>query len=157
MWTGPKFQGIHCSTFEFSVSNINLMLPRRQFWCRMPFAKARFPLRKIFAKCEIFLAKNSLLVRTKISPVLCEKFLCEKQLNSQLSSHFACEIMIWPIRMQLMTHYRIAEMTESLVGKASNCFYSALAKTIFFRKDFAKIFHTEWKLKSQQISREIFR
>ena len=33
-----------------------------------------------------------------------------------------------------MTHYRIPEMTE--------------------RKDFARIFHTEWKLKSENISRE---
>ena len=33
-----------------------------------------------------------------------------------------------------MTHYRIPEMTE--------------------RKDFARIFHTEWKLKSEKISRE---
>ena len=33
-----------------------------------------------------------------------------------------------------MTYYRIPEMTE--------------------RKDFARIFHTEWKLKSENISRE---
>ena len=33
-----------------------------------------------------------------------------------------------------MTYYRIPEMTE--------------------RKDFARIFHTEWKLKSEDISRE---
>ena len=52
-------------------------------------------------------------MRTKISPVLGEKISQEKKLNSvQFSSHFACEIMIWPIRMQLMTHYRIPEMTE---------------------------------------------
>ena len=62
--------------------------------------------------------------------------------------------MIWPIMMQPMTHYRIPEMTETLVGKASNCFGSELAYTIFFRKDFARIFQTKWKLKSEEISRE---
>ena len=49
-----------------------------------------------------------------------------------------------------MTHYRIPEMTESLVGKASNYFDSEMAETIFYRKDFARIFHTEWKLKSEK-------
>ena len=56
-----------------------------------------------------------------------KKLLCEKKLNSvQLFPQFAHEIMIWPIRMQLMMHYRIPAMTESLAGKASNCFDSEL-------------------------------
>ena len=77
-------------------------------------------------KCEILLAKNRLLMRTKVSFFI-NKFLCGKKFELvQLFSHFACEIAIWPIRMQLMTHYRIPEMTESLVGKASNCFDSEL-------------------------------
>ena len=102
-------------------------------WFNFPGSKARFPSRKIFAKCEILLAKNRLLMRTKISPVLCEKISLLKN-SVQLFSHFVCEIMIWPLRMQLMMHYRIPEMTESLVGKASNCFDLEMALTISSEK-----------------------
>ena len=76
----------------------------RKLVCQLAYclhSKARFPLRKILAKCEMFLAKNSLLLRTKLSPVLCEKLSLPN------------EKMIWPIRMQLMTHYRISEVTEA--------------------------------------------
>ena len=73
-------------------------------------------------------------MRTKFRQFSVKKFLCEKKLNSvKLSSHFACEITIWPIKMQLMTHYRIPEMTESLVGKASNCFDSELASIVLIQ------------------------
>ena len=51
-----------------------------------------------------------------------------------------------------MMHYRIPEVTESLLGKASNCFDSELAWTILFRTDFARMFDTEWILKSEKIS-----
>ena len=47
--------------------------------------KARFPLRKILAISKIFLAKNLLLMRTKISPVPCEKISAKK---IELSSTF---------------------------------------------------------------------
>ena len=61
--------------------------------------------------------------------------------------------MIWPIRMQLMTHYRIPEMTESLVGKASNCFDSESAYRLVQIAS-EQIFDKEWKSKSEKISRE---
>ena len=46
--------------------------------------------------------------------------------------------MIWPIMMQLLTHCQTPEMTESLVGKESNCFDSELAEDNFLQKRFCK-------------------
>ena len=55
-------------------------------------------------------------MRFKVSPVLCEKIALRKKVElGSTFSHFACEIMIWPIRMQLMTHYHVPEMIESLM------------------------------------------
>ena len=70
-----------------------------------------------------------------------KKFLCLR--NNDLANRDAAD-----------EAYRIPAMTESRVASASNCSDSELALTIFFRKDFARIFHTEWKLKSEKISRE---